>query len=603
MGDHGDAVGDHDDAPSGGEGKQRVEAVPAVCGAHLIGGRYQLLTVIGSGGMSTVYLALDKVLNKQWAAKEIKCVEDPAMRDLIVKGIVTEANMVKRFDHPAIPRIVDIVDESGTLYVIMDYVEGRTLADVVFSMGPQPEDAVASWAIQLCDVLEYLHQLNPPVIYRDMKPSNVMLKPNGSVAVIDFGIARELHKDVEDNGLVDEDLLGTRGYAPPEQADPNRGTDVRSDVYSLGATMYCLLIGKDPANSAGELPAVRQIRPELSEGIERVVAHATQPDPDARYADCAEMAHALMHRSDEDERRHALLRCTWRTFVELAAAACVALAVGIVGTVGRVVTTNSDYDHWMEIGRQTSDASEAVAAYERAAQIKLQETDPYEGLVERFREDGTFTTDEEAELRSALLPNLDQLRSSEGYAGLAFDIGKLYWYDFGVDPAETSSLDRTTQVEGRSARIRAAVEWMGAAASDPDFKNHDLAEVYAGIAEFNQDIVPLINEGSDEGVYGPYFANLQKLVATMADSDNDVMRLETANLALDSLTTYPRKFRADDVSEKDMEALASDARRLADETSPTTPLLDTEKASALSTSDGVSQAIDDAFVDARTVQQ
>lgn len=144
MGDHGDAVGDHDDAPSGGEGKQRVEAVPAVCGAHLIGGRYQLLTVIGSGGMSTVYLALDKVLNKQWAAKEIKCVEDPAMRDLIVKGIVTEANMVKRFDHPAIPRIVDIVDESGTLYVIMDYVEGRTFADVVFSMGPQPEDAVAS---------------------------------------------------------------------------------------------------------------------------------------------------------------------------------------------------------------------------------------------------------------------------------------------------------------------------------------------------------------------------------------------------------------------------------------------------------------------------
>ena len=315
------------------------------------------------------------------------------------------------------------------------------------------------------------------------------------------------------------------------------------------------------------------------------------------------MAHALMHRSDEDERRHALLRCTWRTFVELAAAACVALAVGIVGTVGRVVTTNSDYDHWMEIGRQTSDASEAVAAYERAAQIKPQETDPYEGLVERFREDGTFTTDEEAELRSALLPNLDQLRSSEGYAGLAFDIGKLYWYDFGVDPAETSSLNRTTQVEGRSARIRAAAEWMGAAASDPDFENHDLAEVYAGIAEFNQDIVPLINEGSDEGVYGPYFANLQKLVATMADSDNDVMRLETANLALDSLTTYPRKFRADDVSEKDMETLASDACRLVDETSPTTPLLDTEKASALSTSDGVSQAIDDAFVDARTVQQ
>ena len=161
----------------------------------VVGGRYQLLTVIGTGGMSTVYLALDKVLNKQWAAKEIRRVEDPQMRDLIVKSIVTEANMIKRFDHPAIPRIVDIVDDAGTLYVIMDYVEGHALESILETMGPQPEDAVADWAIQLCDVLEYLHQLDPPIIYRDMKPSNVMLRPNGSVSVIDFGIARELHRD------------------------------------------------------------------------------------------------------------------------------------------------------------------------------------------------------------------------------------------------------------------------------------------------------------------------------------------------------------------------------------------------------------------------
>lgn len=90
----------------------------------VVGKRYQLLTKIGTGGMSTVYLALDTVLNKQWAAKEIKDVSDPAQRELIVQSIVTEANMIKSFDHPAIPRIVDLVDEGGTLYVIMDYVEG-----------------------------------------------------------------------------------------------------------------------------------------------------------------------------------------------------------------------------------------------------------------------------------------------------------------------------------------------------------------------------------------------------------------------------------------------------------------------------------------------
>ena len=158
---------------------------------EVIGGRYRILTRIGEGGMSTVYLAMDTVLNKSWAAKEIRHVADPVQRELVVQGIVTEANMIKRFDHPAIPRIVDIVDEDGTLFVIMDYVEGRTLADVLASGGPQAEDDVADWGVQLCDVLDYLHHRTPPVIYRDMKPSNVMLKPNGAVSLIDFGIARE----------------------------------------------------------------------------------------------------------------------------------------------------------------------------------------------------------------------------------------------------------------------------------------------------------------------------------------------------------------------------------------------------------------------------
>jgi serine/threonine-protein kinase len=571
--------------------------------SKVVGGRYQLLTVIGEGGMSTVYLALDKVLNKQWAAKEIRRVEDPEMRELIVNSIVTEANMIKRFDHPAIPRIVDIVDESGTLYVIMDYVEGRTLEDVLENNGPQSEEAVADWSIQLCDALEYLHQLNPPVIYRDMKPSNVMLKPNGSVSLIDFGISRELHKDSEGNGLNDEDLLGTRGYAPPEQADPSRGTDARSDVYSLGATMYCLLTGKSPADPPHEMLPVRQVRPELSQGIERIIVKATQPNPDDRYSDCAEMAYDIVHRTDADEQRRASLKHTWKTFLGLAIAACVALAIGVTGTVGRIVMTNGDYDRWMEIGKQSSDTNEAIAAYERAAEIKPGETGAYLGLIERFRDDGSFTTEEEGELRKTLLPNLDEVRSSSDYADLAFNIGKLYWYEYGVDASEASSINRDTQLDGRSARIRAAASWMSDAASDPNYENHELAQVYADIAEFNDKIVPLINEGSDSGVYAPYFSNLQTLISSMSDSDNDVMKLEAANLALDALETYPRKFRADGVSKEDMLALASNAKMLAENVSPTTALLDSEREKALSTSYRLDQDIADAFVDARTVEQ
>ena len=119
----------------------------------LIGGRYRILVQIGEGGMSRVYLALDTVLNKQWAAKEIKRVDDAEQRALIVQSLITESNMIKRLDHPAIPRIVDLVDEDGVLYVIMDYVEGRTLADTLAQEGAQPEERVGDGAVQICDGL------------------------------------------------------------------------------------------------------------------------------------------------------------------------------------------------------------------------------------------------------------------------------------------------------------------------------------------------------------------------------------------------------------------------------------------------------------------
>ena len=568
---------------------------------RVVGGRYRLLTVIGRGGMSTVYLALDTALNKQWAAKEIRHVSDPVQRELIVNSIVTEANMIKRFDHPAIPRIVDIVDDAGTLYVIMDYVEGRTLEDLLVAGGPQSEDDVVDWALQLCEVLEYLHTSTPPVIYRDMKPSNVMLKPNGLLQVIDFGIAREMREDGQgaSAAIGDTVQLGTRGFAPPEQYGGTAQTDARSDVYSLGATMYNLLTDKSPAEPPYEMLPLRQVRPELSQGIERIVARATQANPDDRYQDCAEMAYDLAHYREQDDAARSRLKRTWHTFVGLATATVVAFVVGVSGTVGRIVATDGDYGHWMQIAEQSPDEAESTEAYLRATEIRPGDVNPYLGLVGRYRADLTFSPEEEAQLRSAVLPNLTALEGSPAYADLAFEIGKLYWYSYDVDPAEAASLDRTEQQEGRSARIRAAEQWMDAAASDPEFEDQALARTYANIADFNASIVPLINEGSDEGLYAPYFAELQALVESMAAEDNDVMRLEAANLALDALRTYPRKFRADDVTQDDMEALAQSAVSLAGQVEPTTSLLDAERERALSSADEVSLAVANAFVDAR----
>lgn len=557
----------------------------------VVGKRYQLLTKIGTGGMSTVYLALDTVLNKQWAAKEIKDVSDPAQRELIVQSIVTEANMIKSFDHPAIPRIVDLVDEGGTLYVIMDYVEGRPLSAVLATDGPQPEDEVVNWGLQLCDALEYLHRRTPPVIYRDMKPSNVMLKPNGLVQIIDFGIAREYR---DDGGSVtaamgDTVQLGTRGYAPPEQYGGGGQTDARTDVYALGATMYTMLTGKNPAEPPYQILPLRQVDASLSPALERVVAKATQPDPADRYQDCAEFAYALSHYREEDAGQRAELERVWKRFVGLVAASAVSLAVGVGGLIGYNVALNSDFGYWMQIARQTSSEEEARDAYVKAAEIMPGSTEPYEGLASVYRSDQVFTTGEEQQLRAAILPSLGELRANENYARMAFDIGKLYWYNYAADDAIAKGT--------RSERIRAAAQWMNDAAADEDFEQHGLARAYAGIAEFETAIVPLINEGSDAGLYRPYFDRVLYLLDELSGQENDVVRLETANLALDAAFTYPRKLRADGISQKELLALVDKAQALVTDVHPTTDVLDAEKERAVNLVNSVRQAVADAYVD------
>lgn len=206
----------------------------------VIAGKYEILTEIGHGGMSVVYLAMDTHLNKQWAVKEIRKKGNGRNDEVIVNSLLAEANMMKRLDHPSLPRIVDIIDNGVTIFVVMDYIEGESLDKILAEYGAQPEELVVGWAKQLCDALSYLHSQKPPIIYRDMKPANVMLKPEGNIKIIDFGIAREY----KEQNLADTTVLGTKGYAPPEQYSGQ--TDARSDIFALGMTMHHLLTGIDP---------------------------------------------------------------------------------------------------------------------------------------------------------------------------------------------------------------------------------------------------------------------------------------------------------------------------------------------------------------------
>ncbi|MGN0034521.1 MAG: serine/threonine-protein kinase, partial [Coriobacteriales bacterium] len=561
----------------------------------LIGGRYKVLTQVGEGGMSRVYLALDTILNKQWAAKEIKLVEDRAQRDLVVNSLITESNMIKRLDHPAIPRIVDIVDEQGALFVIMDYIEGHTLEDILENEGRQSEDDVVDWAIQLCDVLDYLHEHNPRVIYRDMKPSNVMLKPNGMIQLIDFGIAREYREDGEEvtAAVGDTVQLGTRGFAPPEQYGGAGQTDARSDIYALGATMSYLITGQNPAEPPYTMPPLRQVVPEVSPGLERIVTRATQNDPDARYQSAASLAYDLEHYREEDEAHTRRLRRKWNTFLGLVISAAACLVLGFGFLAGQHVAIGSDYNHWMEVGRQSSDHDEAADAFVRAAAIKPGTAEPYLELADVYRADQDFTVSEERQLRESLLPQLTAFKHDAAYAELTFSLGKLYWYDYS---AGGSAVDYEN---GRYERIRAASQWMNDAASVEDFSGRNLAQSYADIADFNTRIVPLINEGTDSGAYAPYFDKLGELLDSLGSEDNDVMKLEAASLVLDSIRTYPRKFRADGVTQDQLYALVDKAYALSNSVYPTTDRLDSEKEHVGTATSAARGAVSEAFIHGR----
>ena len=156
----------------------------------LVDGKYRILSEIGHGGMSVVYMAINEKANKTWAIKEIRRTGTQDF-EVVKQGLIVETDMLKNLNHPNLPSIIDVIEDDDTFLIVMDYIEGNPLSKSLEEYGAQPQELVVEWAKQLCDVLGYLHSRNPAIIYRDMKPSNVMLKPDGNVTLIDFGTARE----------------------------------------------------------------------------------------------------------------------------------------------------------------------------------------------------------------------------------------------------------------------------------------------------------------------------------------------------------------------------------------------------------------------------
>ncbi len=212
----------------------------------ILDGRYSIVRTIGQGGMGAVYLALDtRLQNKPVAIKEMSTGAVGGDLQAAIDSFKKEARILINLRHHALPVIYDFFSgEEQRWYLVMDYIKGDTLKAELQKRGPLPEAEVIYWAHQLCDILEYLHKQNPPIIFRDLKPDNIMLTPEGQIKLIDFGIARNF----QPGNTADTVAYGSGGFAPPEQYGQNQ-TDARSDVYSLGATLHFLLTGIDPSKN------------------------------------------------------------------------------------------------------------------------------------------------------------------------------------------------------------------------------------------------------------------------------------------------------------------------------------------------------------------
>jgi serine/threonine protein kinase len=266
-------------------------------GDTLYRGCYSIIKLAGSGGMGYIYQARDTVRSRIVAIKEMK--QQNLNRDELIKAqkrFQREADMLRKLSHSNLPRVYDSFSENGHSYLVMDFIEGKTLAELLVERSDKKLSIndVINYAIQLCDVLAYLHSRPHPIIFRDLKPANVMVTPKGDIYLIDFGIARFF----KPGDLMDTELFGSLGFCPPEQLLGEGQTGVRSDLYSLGATLYFCLTGHNPRNNKPTVfnfTSVRDLNLQVPINLDNLILNLVATDEKKRPIDATAV---LRHLND-----------------------------------------------------------------------------------------------------------------------------------------------------------------------------------------------------------------------------------------------------------------------------------------------------------------
>ncbi len=515
---------------------------------EMIEEKYEIIRVLGRGGMSTVYLAWQETLGKERAIKEI-CRTDCDCYEELRQRLIREANILKDLRHPNLPDIIDVVIREDALLIIMEYIPGCTLKEIQEDSGMIGEEKAIMWGKQLCEVLLYLHRRDPPIIYRDLKPSNVMCRPDGRLVLIDFGTAREQR----DEAGGDTVCLGTRGYAAPEQYGAGQQTDARTDIYCLGATLYHLLTGKSPEQPPYQMIPIRRWNPGLSPGLEEFVLTCTQADPGKRYQNCEETLYALTHL--KESTRQYRRKAKKKICLFLLLTVCMGLSgTGAFFCRNKVRTTlKSAIRISVEQAERAEDRQKKREYYMEALAIMPEETSIYESLLNTYVGVNDFQIQDAAELMNILemtgqddgqLPVLETLRreNPETYAAFCYAVGIGYFFYMGT-------------VEGK----KAAGIWFEDACHVPAGSLSDAkrqrAQLYARISSYYDTFLSAGKDKSGEqrqAGYEEFFETLCELNTVPVQADSAPSQAAAAYMASVEVAVEIGSFAAEFQEEGDI---------------------------------------------------
>ena len=514
----------------------------------ILEGRYIIEEVIGRGGMSVVYKAIDTNIRAEVAVKEVSGKKNPNR----INNARIEAEMMRRMnDIAGVPNIRDVLYDNNenptVIYVVMDYINGKTLQEHIGEPPdevPFPETDVIKFGIQLGRVLVALHGLNPPIIYRDMKPGNIIWRESdNTIHLIDFGIAKEL----KDNNVHDERATGTKVFMPREQLSPEHGgrqeSDQRSDIYSVGATLFYLVTGKFPevSNTTHKHYSILDLNNDLSPQFANVVAKCLEIVPDNRYQNASELLRAIQNVEPEYRKHVEELERKKKNFLLLLSTTVIFAVSGGILSVVNAVQTNNSYDNYYKNAENTSsDIKDRISNAVSAINTSPNELKTYNLLLDLFEWDDAFTVDEEKILNEVVDKRLSDIDKFDGYSEFAYNVGSLYWrcYEYG----DSDIIKRTK-----------SMSWFESV--DESSQYYEDAQIYYEICNFVTNIDTWRDKGKSAGHYNEYWKNLVKMLDSAEKSSEPKLKAESCSVMCSAILTYAQSFKndGDGVSKEEMQ--------------------------------------------------